>query len=118
MNPARGSARLWQTPTVRRTAILIGALVATACGGGEEADPCPRAVIDWEGGPSPYRTDQEAVDGFVSDFPELRRLDGLELADGRISWAEGRIGSYELASLAEGTVAVVEASWCFPGADD
>ena len=89
------------------------------CGGDERAAPCPEAVIDWEGGPSPYRTDEAALGGFLADFPELQRLDDLTLEGGRIRAGGVVIGSYEIESLRGGTVAVTRAEWCFDvGAED
>lgn len=79
----------------------------------EPADGCADAVIDWEGGPSPYRTEVEAVEGFLHDFPELRRFDELEVADGRIRVSGETIGSYSVEALDGGTVGVSGAEWCY-----
>lgn len=92
--------------------VLAPAAAVAGCGSGVE-EPCAEVVIDWEGGPSPYRSEEEAVAGFLADFPDLARLGEVELSDGRVLASGRNVGSYRLEALSDDTVGVVGARWCY-----
>ena len=79
----------------------------------ELAGLCEDQIVDFvEGEPSPFTTEQEAVDRFVAENSILR---GLELVDGGIYLRGRPVGGYRVISRPGDTFAVGSANWCYPG---
>lgn len=76
-------------------------------------DLCEDVIRDFaEGEPSPWRTEQQALEAFID---ESSILEGLDLSDGIIELRGEQVGTYDLVERPAETYEVASAQWCYPG---
>jgi hypothetical protein len=93
-------------------AVVVVAASLVGCGDGSDAVTCGDIVVDWEGGPSTFRSESTAIEAFLDENPDLARVPDVALAGGTITSSGHAVGTYSIERLAGGTWGVSGAEWC------